>query len=156
MSAQDHPPVRVREGSLSEGWAIYQQLPEFSGGQLSQSDFEHRLNNSSAIVLVAEADGQAVGFKAGYDRYADGSFYSWLGGVVSDARRDGVAQALLLEQERLVVVAGYDRIYVKTRNRFVGMLMLLLNNGYGVVGVKLPDDLPIADGRLTLLKVLRG
>ena len=75
---------------------------------------------------------------------------------MQEARREGVAQALLLEQEQRVVAAGFDRIYVKTRNRFVDMLKLLLDNGYGLVGVKLPDDLPIADGRLTLLKILRG
>ncbi len=151
-----HSPVSVREGSLAEAWAIYQQLPEFTDGLLGQNEFEHRLNHASAIVLIAECHGEAIGFKAGFDRYSDGSFYSWLGGVVRDARRDGAAQALLLEQERLVLAAGYDRIYVKSRNRFVGMLSLLLKNGYGIVGVKLPDDLPVADGRLTLLKVLRG
>jgi len=146
----------VREGSLAEAWAIYETLPEFTGGLLAQSEFEHRLSQASAIILIAERDGAALGFKVGFDRYADGSFYSWLGGVVQDARREGIAQALLLEQERRVVAAGFDRVYVKTRNRFVDMLKLLLANGYGIVGVKLPDDLPIADGRLTLLKVLRG
>lgn len=146
----------VREGSLAEAWAIYEKLPEFTGGLLEQNEFEHRLNHASAIVLIAERDGTPLGFKVGFDRYADGSFYSWLGGVVQQARREGIAQTLLLEQEQRVVAAGFDRIYVKTRNRFVDMLKLLLDNGYGVVGVKLPDDLPIADGRLTLLKILRG
>lgn len=149
-------PATVREGTLAEAWTLYEQLPEFAGGLLEQSVFEHRLSHAHAIVLIAERDGTPVGFKVGFDRYADGSFYSWLGGVVQDARREGVAQALLLEQEQRVVAAGFDRIYVKTRNRFVDMLKLLLENGYGIVGVKLPDDLPIADGKLTLLKVLRG
>ena len=72
------------------------------------------------------------------------------------ARRKGVARALLLEQEKKVIAAGFDRVYVKTLNRYIGMLTLLLTNGYGVVGVKLPDDLPVADGRLTLVKILRG
>lgn len=148
--------MNVREGTLAEVWALYQSLPELAGGVITQSEFEHRLTRDSALLLVAERDSDLIGFKVGYDRYGDGSFYSWLGGVVTDARRDGVAQQLLLEQEQRVVAAGFDRIYVKSRNRFVGMLTLLLNNGYGIVGVALPDDLPVADGRLTLLKSLRG
>lgn len=148
--------MNIRNGTLAEVWALYQSLPELAGGVITQSDFEHRLTRESALLLVAERDGELIGFKVGFDRYADGSFYSWIGGVVTDARRTGVAQALLQEQERLVVAAGFDRIYVKSRNRFVGMLTLLLNNGYGIVGVTLPDDLPVADGRLTLLKGLRG
>ena len=148
--------ITVREGSLAEAWALYEALPEFAGGLLPQNQFEQRLSDTSAIVLIAEKGGVALGFKVGFDRYVDGSFYSWLGGVVQEARGSGVAQALLLEQEQRVVAAGFDRIYVKTRNRFVEMLKLLLSNGYGIVGVTLADDLPVADGRLTLLKVLRG
>ena len=150
------PSVTVREGTLAEAWAIYQQMPEFVGGLLDQSQFEHRLAQGSAIILIACQDDEALGFKVGFDRYADGSFYSWLGGVVKPARRQGVARALLLEQEKKVIAAGFDRVYVKTLNRYTGMLTLLLTNGYGVVGVKLPDDLPVADGRLTLVKILRG
>ena len=148
--------MNIRVATLAEAWELYQGLPEFAGGTIAQSEFEHRLTRESALLLVVERDAELIGFSVGFDRYGDGSFYSWLGGVVADARRDGVAQALLLEQERRLVAAGFDRIYVKSKNRFVGMLTLLLNNGYGIVGVTLPDDLPVADGRLTLLKNLRG
>jgi len=148
--------IVVRTGSLSEVWALFEALPEFAGGQIDQAEFEQRLGSDSALLLVAERNGTVAGFKAGYDRYGDGSFYSWLGGVQPEARRAGIAQALLESQEREVINSGFDRIYVKTRNRFVGMISLLLKSGYGVVGVNLPDDLPVADGRLTLLKTLRG
>lgn len=135
---------------------MYCALPEFAGELIDQADFERALSFDSSLSLVAELNGRAVGFKVGFDRYGDGSFYSWLGGVDPEARRGGVAKALLDEQERLVVAGGFDRIYVKTRNRFVAMLTLLLGNGYGIVGVNLPDDLPVADGRVTLCKILRG
>ena len=36
------------------------------------------------------------------------------------------------------------------------MLTLLLERGYVIVGVQLSDDLPMADGRITLVKLLRG
>ena len=149
-------PVKIRNGTIAEIWALYSVLPEFSGGLLDEAEFERVLSFDTALLLVAERDGVAVGFKVGFDRYGDGSFYSWLGGVVPEARRTGTAKALLDEQERLVVAAGFDRIYVKTRNRYVAMLSMLLNSGYGIVGVNLPDDLPVADGRITLTKILRG
>lgn len=148
--------VSVRTGSREEIWAMYCGLPEFSAEIIDQADFERALSFASSVSLVAELKGTAVGFKVGFDRYGDGSFYSWLGGVEPDARRCGVAKALLDEQELRVVAAGFDRIYVKTRNRFVAMITMLLTKGYGIVGVNLPDDLPMADGRITLCKILRG
>ena len=140
--------------SVQQAWAVYQRLPEFADGHIDQPGFERTLAADSAIVLVAHLHGEAVGFKAGYDRFGDGSFYSWLGGVAPAARRAGVAQQLLLEQERLVSAAGFNRIYVKSRNRFVGMLTLLLRNGYAIVGVALPDGEALADGRIMLTKEL--
>ena len=67
-----------------------------------------------------------------------------------------MAAVLLEEQERRVTATGFDRVYVKTRNRYVAMLTLLLERGYVIVGVQLSDDLPMADGRITLVKLLRG
>lgn len=148
--------ITVRTGSSEEIWALYSALPEFSAELIDRAEFERALSFASSLSLVAEHKGAAVGFKVGFDRYGDGSFYSWLGGVAPDTRRLGVAKALLDEQEQQVVAAGFDRIYVKTRNRFVAMLTMLLTNGYGIVGVNLPDDLPVADGRITLCKILRG
>ena len=56
-------PATVREGSLAEAWAIYEKLPEFTGGLLKQNEFEHRLNHASAIVLIAERDGTPLGLR---------------------------------------------------------------------------------------------
>jgi len=148
--------ISVRTGSIEEIWMLYCALPEFSAELIDQAEFERALSFASSISLVAEHKGKVIGFKVGFDRYGDGSFYSWLGGVAPDMRRRGVAQALLDDQEQRVVTAGFDRIYVKTRNRFVAMLTMLLTNGYGIVGVNLPDDLPVVDGRITLCKILRG
>ena len=90
-------------------------------------------------LFIAEIDGELAGFKAGYDRYQDGSYYSWLGGVVPAFRRYGVAQSLLEAQEAWASESGYNGFYVKTRNRFVGMRIFLAKNGYEVIGVELPE-----------------
>ena len=148
--------ITIRTGTVDEVYALYEQTPEFAQQAASLEAVQQRLGGESAIILIAELAGEAVGFKVGYDRYSDGSFYSWLGAVLPSARRKGVAAALLNEQQQRVTAVGFDRIYVKTRNRYVAMLTLLLERGYVIVGVQLSDDLPMADGRITLVKLLRG
>ncbi|EPT8923727.1 hypothetical protein [Cronobacter malonaticus] len=76
-----------------------------------------------------------MGFKLGYES-ARGAFYSWPGGVVPAYRRDGIAQQRLETQECWARENGYQRLYVKTRNQFRAMLMLLVRNGYQVMGWK--------------------
>ncbi len=148
--------MKIRTGSVTEAYELYQQLPEFADGTIDLDHMLRRLEDASALVLIAESQSRAIGFKVGYDRYGDGSFYSWLGGVLPADRGAGAAAALLEAQEQAVITAGYDRIYVQSRNRFVPMLKLLLDNQYSIVGVSLPDDLPLADGRVTFVKVLRS
>ena len=148
--------INVRTGTVAEAYALYEGTPEFVQQAVPIENVQQRLAAESALILIAELDGEPVGFKLGYDRYNDGSFYSWLGAVLPAARRKGVAAALLEDQERRVTAIGFDRIYVKTRNRYVAMLTLLLERGYVIVGVQLSDDLPMADGRITLVKLLRG
>lgn len=104
-------------------------------------------------LFVGYVDDQPAGFKAGYDRYQDGSYYSWLGGVFPDLRRQQVAQNLLDAQEAWVRSQGYTGIYVKTRNRFVGMRIFLAKNGYDLVGTNGPAETD-ADLRLLHYKVM--
>jgi GNAT superfamily N-acetyltransferase len=90
----------------------------------------------------------------GYDRYQDGSFYSWLGGVLPAHRSRGIANALLEHQETWARSAGYGRIYVKTRNRFGAVRAMLASTGYQIVSVDLPPSQTLADARLMLVKGL--
>lgn len=47
-----------------------------------------------------------------------------------------MAQRLLETQECWAQKNGYQRLYVKTRNQFRAMLMLLVRNGYLVIGLE--------------------
>jgi ribosomal protein S18 acetylase RimI-like enzyme len=128
--------IDIRAGTSAEAYALYGHIAEFqTGAALPAAEFERRLGSPGALVLIAAIDGSDVGFKAGYDRYHDGSWYSWLGGVVTGARRMGVAQTLLTAQEAAIAARGYRCIYVKTRNRFAAMRILLVQAGYDVVAV---------------------
>ncbi|SFX39246.1 hypothetical protein SAMN03097694_1920 [Janthinobacterium lividum] len=64
----------IRPGTLAEAWHVLQAIPEF-GQRRSLAQLQERLP-ADALVLIAEADGQPVGFKLGYAA-EDGSLY-WL------------------------------------------------------------------------------
>jgi len=132
--------ITIEECSPARAFAVYRVIPEFEAGPQELTEFERRLTDPSALLLVARSADRDVGFKIGYDRYGDGSFYSWLGAVRPDCRGARVAQRLLETQEGIVRTRGYRSIYVKTRNRFTGMRALLAKAGYRVVGVDLPRD----------------
>ena len=144
--------VSVRDGTLDDIERIYAAIPEFDQEQNDASDFMRRLSRDHAIVLVAEVGGGLAGFKAGYDRYRDGSFYSWLGAVLPEYRKQGVALALMEAQEARLKELGFDRVYVKTRNKFVAMRVLLARNGYLVIDVDTTHGLD--EGRITHVKYL--
>lgn len=147
--------IWIESGTTRTAFELYCAVPEFEPhATIDSADFESRLAHNSASILIAYDDADAVGFKVGYDRYRDGSWYSWLGGVLPGHRGRGIAQVLLEHQETWARSAGYRRIYVETRNRFGAMRAMLASAGYQIVAVDSPISTPLADARLTLVKVL--
>jgi hypothetical protein len=53
----------IRPGTIEEAWHVLQAIPEFDQ-QRSLAQLQARLP-AGALVLIAEADGQPVGFKLG-------------------------------------------------------------------------------------------
>ncbi|KAB0325063.1 GNAT family N-acetyltransferase [Janthinobacterium sp. PLB04] len=119
----------IRPGSIAEAWHVLQAIPEFDQRR-SLAQLQERLP-ASALVLIAEADGQPVGCKLGYAA-EDGSLYSWLGGVLPAHRKTGLAQRLLEAQEAWASAHGFAAITVKSMNRYPAMLRLLIRNGYQI------------------------
>ena len=130
--------------------ALVAQTPELD--QSFDVTEAHLRLQHDGLLLTAELDGAAVGFKIGYNRFKDGSYYSWLGAVLPEFRGHDVAQQLLVYQEQWVKARGYTGIYVKTRNRFVGMRILLAKNSYHQVGLESQPD--SAEHRLLHYKAL--
>jgi len=124
--------VVITTGDVDDMAVLVELIPELED-RFDKDAARTRLQQQG-LVLVARQHTTLVGFKAGYDRFQDGSFYSWLGGVVPEARRLGVAESLMQAQHQAVQQQGYSGIYVKTRNRFVGMRILLARNGYQICG----------------------
>ena len=86
-----------------------------------------------SLVLARFDNGSLAGFKLGYRRGAT-LFYSWLGGVHPDARRQGVAAELMRRQHEWAQSQGYTEIETQTRAANNAMIILNLRSGFRVRG----------------------
>lgn len=145
--------VIIREGTIAECVEISEKIPEFSTGNYNKLAYLQRLSNTQYLILVAEKDQQVVGFKVGYDRYKDGSFYTWLGGVLPEYRKDRIASQLANEQEKWASEQGFRSILLKTRNRFKAMLIFALKNNFLIENIEIKEN--IEDNRIVLRKMLK-
>jgi len=144
--------VTIRVGTIAECVAISKQIPEFVNGNYEEKTYEERLFNTRFLILVALDQETPVGFKVGYERDADGSFYTWLGGVLPAYRKLHIAQRLADQQEEWVIKEGFDTIVLKTRNCFKAMLVFALKNGFCIEKVEPKEN--IDNYRITLRKKL--
>lgn len=154
---QTYLQISITKGSIAEAVAVSQQIPEFTYAPLTVAAetalFTKRLHNKPHLILIARVNGEAVGFKVGYERYNKYTFYSFMGGVLPQYRRMGIAKALANAQEAWVKEAGYRRIVFKTRNRFANMLLFGISSGFALVRVK-PIGKSPADYHIHLQKNL--
>lgn len=144
--------MKIREGSLSEVVTVVTEIDEFIVKENEQS-LAQRLEGKRHLILVAEQQGQILGFKIGYELDSD-TFYSWFGGVSPKARNLGLAQKLLDVQESWVVKQGYQQLKVKSRNQFPAMLRLLLRNNYLIENFE-PYE-PLLESRIHFVKQLKN
>ena len=89
-----------------------------------------QVRKQQGLLLIAYAGNDPVGFKMGYVIRNKDTFFSWLGGIHQDYRRQGIAQALLEYQERHVKSLGINRIYFTSSHRFPEMINLGKKNDY--------------------------
>lgn len=97
------------------------------------------------IVLALDENDLAVGFKIGYRQDPD-TFYSWLGGVLPDYRRQGIAVQMMQRQHDWARQEGYRFIQTKTLNRWHDMMILNLRHGFSITGTYVGKD-----GRLRII-----
>jgi len=97
--------------------------------------FEQRLQHHNTLVMVAELEKQPVGFSCGYE-LRPSTFYSWLYGVLPDARRMGVATQLMDAEYAWVSHHGYEMLRLECYNNHTSMLQLAIKRGYEIVGIR--------------------
>lgn len=117
---------------------------------LDEAKFFDRLARPNCVVAVATEHGQWVGFKIGY-RESDTTFYSWLGGVLPDFRGRGIAQQLMDAQHEYCRQQGYRFVKTKTMNRWRGMLILNIKNGFDIAETYLGAN---GERKIILIKTL--
>jgi ribosomal protein S18 acetylase RimI-like enzyme len=143
--------IKIRNGSISEVVELSSRVPEFFQ-PYSEKIYEERLSENQHLILVAEVEGKAVGFKVGYQRFGHDVFYSWMGGVLNEYRRKGIATKLANEQETWAKNQGFTKVIFKTRNRLTKMIHFGLNRGFMIVDLIKKGK--VEDYRLVLEKKL--
>ena len=120
--------IHIREGAFQECVDLSSKIPEFNSPYKIE-EYKKRCAGKY-LVLIAEIDNQSVGFKIGYDRFNNGSFYSWMGGVLPKFRRMGVAYSLANFQEKWATKNEFSSSLLKTRQNHDGMIAFSLNRGF--------------------------
>lgn len=144
--------VNIAEGTINDCLEIMGNIPEFGDNQYDEVVFTNRLSEKKKLILIAVANNRTVGFKVGYKRDDDESFYSWMGGVLPEFRRLRIAKKLADAQEEWAKKQGYTAITFKTRNYLKPMLIFALKNGFNIIDV-IPKE-KISNHRIILKKLL--
>ena len=147
--------IKIREIDVNEIGVvvdILNHLPEFNMIFYKKKLLD-RLNKYESIILVAEYAGKPVGCKLAYNRYFDGSVYSWLGGVLKPYRKQGIATLLLCEMEKVARSRFFYSIRMKTRNCHADMLRFAIKHNFKINGFEARGALN--DARIELIKSLK-
>src|SRR5260221_3521222 len=121
--------INIREGLIEEIIELRNKIPEFDL-PFDKSHFDNRYKGKEKLYLIAEQLDVKVGFVVAYDRDGDGSFYCWLAGVTPEYRKHGVFSLLMSHMDKWAKEKGYNKIKVKTHNKFRQMLLYLVKNGF--------------------------
>ena len=142
--------TNIHQTSIKEIYLLTQQVPEFAPHYPIEK-YHERLSNRPHLILRADMGKKAVGFKIGY-QIEEGIFYSWVGGVLPDFRREGVARALANEMEAWLRTHDYHTLRMKTHNQFRNMLLFAIGNDFQITGVEQREN--IMENRILLEKRL--
>lgn len=151
MSDTHENSFEIRDESWDEIARLHARIPEF-GNDPGADHYRARCAGHDHMALAAYTGGAAAGYVVAYDRYADGSLYCWMAGVLPQGRRAGALSALMAALEGRARAAGYDSIRIKTRNDKTAMLRWLVGNGYMFTAID--ERTPLSDTRLLLRKTL--
>jgi ribosomal protein S18 acetylase RimI-like enzyme len=142
--------ITIKENHLEDAVAISKQISEFNN--LYEIDEYLKRLQGNHLILTACFDGQPVGFKIGYEQNDEGTFYSWMGGVLPEYRKQGIAEMLADYQENWARENGYTTIRLKTREKHKTMQAFSLKRGF-VITEKIAK-IPEQESRIWMEKLL--
>lgn len=89
----------------------------------------------NVLTLLARLNERPVGFWIGFE-LKPGMFYHWLGGVLQDLRRHGIARQLHEAQQAWAKDHGYEYIRCESLNHQREFIHFALETGFDIVGVR--------------------
>ncbi|OIQ20012.1 MAG: hypothetical protein BM556_05860 [Bacteriovorax sp. MedPE-SWde] len=87
------------------------------------------------LLLVAMSNGSPVGLKAAMAE--DNLLHSWIGGVLPEFRRQGIARQLTEIQHEWAKENGFSRIRTHTDHRYNNMIIHNIRNGFEIIETKI-------------------
>lgn len=99
-----------------------------------------RLDNMPhTSTFYAESASGLTAYKIGY-AMTQTKYYSWLGGVHPDHRREGLASELMKRQHNWAAEQGYQLIETSANKENVAMARLNLSHGFTICGTRAEPD----------------
>ena len=89
----------------------------------------------NVLTLLARLSERPVGFWIGFE-LKPGMFYHWLGGVLPDFRRQGIAKQLAEAQQSWAKEHGYEYLRGECMNHQREFIHFAIELGYDVVGIR--------------------
>ncbi len=142
--------ITINENHLEDAVYISKHITEFDQ-PFEIDEYQIRLKKNH-FILTASLHNKPVGFKIGYDRFEDGSFYSWMGGVLLEYRKQGIAEMLADYQENWARENSYTSIRLKTRKKYKAMIAFSLKRGFKILN-KIAK-IPVEESRIWMEKQL--
>ena len=89
----------------------------------------------NVLTLLAMMDERPVGFCIGFE-LKPGMFYNWLGGVLPEVRRHGVARQLHDAEQAWAKDHGYEYIRCECLNHQREFIHFAIDVGYDIAGIR--------------------
>lgn len=104
------------------------------GAEATAQDLHERFSAyRHGLVLLAWEEQTLIGYKIGYERKTH-HYYSWLGGIHPDWRKQGIGAQLMVLQHQWCRDHHYHTIRTHTKNKWREMLILNLRHGFDIIG----------------------
>lgn len=142
--------IIIKETSIEEVHSVSFNIPEFINPHPIET-YHKRLKNTNYLVLGAFDGVIPIGFKVGYGLNED-TFYSWMGAVLTDYRRQNIAKQLAQTQEKWAKENGYKKIRFKTRNKLRSMILFAIKNDFNIIEIETKEE--IGENRIIMEKFL--
>jgi GNAT superfamily N-acetyltransferase len=91
------------------------------------------------LMLLAELNGRPVAFSTGFELKPN-VFFSWLTGVLSDFRRQGIARQIHEAEVTWARDRGYQYIRMECHNAHRPILHMAIAMGFNIIGVRWDAD----------------